>query len=309
MEKNKFSKIEILKKMLNILFKIFYHVLILFCILLIIIVVWQRATDSNQSFYGYKLFRIVSGSMVPEFNIDEIVVCQEIDTKTLEIGDIIVYRGRVGALNNKLVMHEIVGITETDKGLIFSVKGIQNITGDPNVTSGQILGKVIFKSQILTYVYSLATSAYSSFIIIMILVINVFVSFRPMKKENPKLEEYNEDDKKLEKEIKEKVLENNIEDNTENDIENTIEDKIEDNDGNDIKDRNKKYKLKNKEKDIRKIKEKNNLKKEKNIFNETQQNENNNNNETERLQEENRKLQEENKQLKEKVKKLDKNKD
>ena len=305
MEKNEFSKIEMLKKVLNILFKIIYNVLICFCILLIIIVVWQRATNSNKSFYGYKLFRIISGSMVPEYNIDEIVVCQDIDTKILEVGDVIVYRGRIGELNNKLVMHEIVGITESNNGLIFSVKGIQNITGDPNVSSGQILGKVVFKSQILTYIYSLATSAYSSFIIITILVINVFISFRPMKKETPKLAEHIEDDRKLEIQVEEKVLE----DNTENNVQNNVQ--------------NRKYKLKNKEKSIKKIKENNDLKKEieKNIFDkrcELEKNEESEKNinikkhelekidNSERLQEENRKLQEENKLLKEKVEKLNK---
>ena len=288
MEKNKFSKIDILKKVLNILFKIMYDVLICFCILLIIVVVWQRVTDSNKSIYGYRLFRIISGSMVPEYNIDEIVVCKDIDTKTLEIGDIIVYRGRVGELNNKLVMHEIIGITEKNNELIFSVKGIQNLTGDPNVSSSQILGKVIYKSQILTYVYSLATSVYSSFIIIMILVINVFISFRPMKKETPKLAEHIEEDIKTEK--NENVSENNLENN--------------------IEDKKKKYKLKNKEKSIREIKENNDLEKaiEKNIFDKID--ELDKIDESERLQEENRKLQEENKLLKEKVEKLNKkNKD
>ena len=40
-------------------------------------------------------------------------------------------------------MHEIIDIREYDGELIFSVKGIQNLLGDPNVSSSQILGKVI----------------------------------------------------------------------------------------------------------------------------------------------------------------------
>jgi len=189
MEKKEFSKLNILKKILSILLKILYDILIIFCVILIIVVVWQRITDSNRSIYGYRLFRIISGSMVPEYNIDEVVVCKEIDTRTLKIGDIIVYRGRVGELNNKLVMHEIIDIRENDGELIFSVKGIQNLLGDPNVSSSQILGRVIFKSSILTHLYALATDTNSAFIIIMILVINVFIAFLPTKKEAQKIAE------------------------------------------------------------------------------------------------------------------------
>ena len=75
-------------------------------------------------------------------------------------------------------MHEIINITQNDGELIFSVKGIQNLLGDPNVSPSQILGKVTFKSSLLTYVYALATHTHSAFIIIMILVINVFIVFQ-----------------------------------------------------------------------------------------------------------------------------------
>lgn len=269
MEKKKLSKLDLLKKIVSIVFKILYDILIFFCVILIVVVVWQRITDSNKSIYGYRLFRIISGSMVPEYNIDEVVICKEIDTNTLKIGDIVVYRGRIGELNNKLVMHEIVDIRNQDNQLTFDVKGIQNDIGDPNVSPDQILGKVIFKSEILTYLYSLATSTYWSFIIIMILVINVFIAFKPTRKEPQKLTEHCEDDKKIEEK---------------KDVENKV----------------KRYKLKDYENSIKIIK-KNNISEEKKEETPSKQID-----ENEKLQEENRKLQEENKILKEKVKKYNK---
>ena len=190
MEKKKFSKLNIAKKILSIVAKLLYDFLILFCVLLIVIVAWQRVTDSNKSVYGYRLFRIISGSMVPDYNIDEIVVCKDIDVNDIKVGDVVVYRGRIGELNDKLIMHKVVDIDREDHGLIFHVKGIQNTASDPNVQSGQIVGKVIFKSQALTNVYALATSLYSSFIIVIVLVINVFLAFRPRKREIMQLVPY-----------------------------------------------------------------------------------------------------------------------
>ncbi len=268
MEKKKFSKLNIAKKILSIVAKLLYDFLILFCILLIVIVAWQRITDSNKSVYGYRLFRIISGSMVPDYNIDEIVVCKDIDVNDIKVGDVVVYRGRIGELNNKLIMHKVVDINREDYGLIFHVKGIQNTASDPNVQSGQIVGKVVFKSQTLTYVYSLATSLYSSFFIVIVLVINVFLAFRPRKREVMQLNEYNEDVNNEEKE--------NL--------------KVEE---------HKRYTLKNYEQDIKIIKQqkiKENEEREEKIQNILKEIE-----EAEKIKEENKRLQEENKKLKEKV--------
>lgn len=212
MEKVKISKINIIEKILKIALKILYDILMLFCVVLILAVIWQRATNSDKSIFGYKLFRIISGSMVPEYNIDEVVISKDIDVKDLKIGDIVVYRGKIGDLNGKLIMHEVIDINQIDENLFFHVKGIQNNTGDPEVSDNQIVGKVIFKSQILTYVYSLATSAYSSFVIIMILVINVFVSFRYTKR-NAKVADKGNDTKEMteNKDVR-KNIDNDIDD-------------------------------------------------------------------------------------------------
>lgn len=270
MEKKKFSKLNIAKKILSIVAKLLYDFLILFCVLLIVIVAWQRVTDSNKSVYGYRLFRIISGSMVPDYNIDEIVVCKDIDVNDIKVGDVVVYRGRIGELNDKLIMHKVVDIDREDHGLIFHVKGIQNTASDPNVQSGQIVGKVIFKSQALTNVYALATSLYSSFIIVIVLVINVFLAFRPRKREIMQLNESNEDSGNL---------------------------KIE---------KHKRYTLKNYEQDIKIIKQqkiKDEEEREERIQNILKEIE-----EAEKIKEENKRLQEENKKLKEKVEKTKKTK-
>ena len=206
MEEKKFSKKDILKKILKLSLKILYDILIVFCVLLILVVVWQVVTDNNESIGGYRLFRIISGSMVPEYNVDEVVVCKDTESEDIKIGDVIVYRGKTGELTNRLIMHEVIDKKEVDGNLIFYVKGIQNTTGDPDVYESQILGVVAHSSKILTWLYHLATSTYSSFVIIVILVINVFISFLPKKEKvitlaEPKVEE---DDKNIDKNEEEK---------------------------------------------------------------------------------------------------------
>ncbi len=210
MGKKKFSKKDILKKILKVVPKILYDILIIFCVALILVVVWQIITDNNESIGGYRLFRIISGSMVPEFNVDEVVVCKDTESEDIEIGNVIVYRGKTGELTNRLIMHEVIDKKEVDGNLIFHVKGIQNTTGDPDVYASQILGVVVHESKVLTLLYHLATSTYSSFIIIVILVINVFVSFLPKKEKIITLDEPKEDAKpeNVKKEKKKKINKN-----------------------------------------------------------------------------------------------------
>lgn len=305
MEKKEFSKLNILKKLLSILPKLLYDILIIFCVILIVVVVWQRITDSNRSIYGYRLFRIVSGSMVPEFNIDEVVVCKEVTANTLKIGDVVVYRGRVGELNNKLVMHEIINITNKNGELIFSVKGIQNLLGDPNVSPSQILGKVTFKSSLLTYIYALATHTSSAFIIVMILVINVFIAFLPTKKEAKKI---------LERRNKKNLKENKKEENKELNVERKTDEIFVENIKDDFSEKIEENNIEQNEEKISK-----NEKIEEEKFSETDKNKSEKEeveensietskekelDETEILKEQNRKLQEENKKLKAKVRKI-----
>ena len=227
MEKEKIqeSQLNMFKKIAMIFLKILYDLLVVLCVILIAVIVMQRITDSNGSIKGYKIFRVVSGSMIPKFDVGEVVICKEIPANDIKVGNAIVYRGKIGELFNKLVMHEVVGINhdETDGSLEFYAKGINNNEEDPEVKEDQILGVVVFKSGILTVLYSLATSIYSSFIIVTILVLNVFISFKSNSKEKLEIEE-DEYDNYLEEENDE-VEVNDLEKHEENDkeLENELE--------------------------------------------------------------------------------------
>ena len=181
MKENKKGYIRII---LNKIFNFIYVITILICILLIFIIFMQKITDSNKSFYGYRLFRVVSGSMIPKYDIGEVVLCKETNVNDIKIGDDIVYKGIFGELENKIIMHEVVSINKDKDGkTVISAKGITNNQIDPDIRENQVYGTVKYKSLLLTILYSLATKKETSFIIIMILVINVFLSFKSENKE------------------------------------------------------------------------------------------------------------------------------
>ena len=211
------------KKILKILLKVLYQIFMLLCALLIVIIVFQKITDNNKSVAGYRIFRVVTGSMEPEYDIGEVVISKEEAPENIEIGDDIVYLGKFGEYNGKIIMHKVTQIDVDENGnRTFHAKGLYSGSiEDPQIKAEQIYGVVKLKSGILTLLYKLATSIYSSFIIVTILVLNVFISFKfPGNKRVQQLDEYVEDDE-VEAEDEE---ENDVEYEEEVDIEVVEED-------------------------------------------------------------------------------------
>lgn len=228
MEDDICTKGDITKKIVKIVLKILYQLLIIICVLLILIIVFQKITDSNRSIAGYRIFRVITGSMEPEYDVGEVVISKEIDTNEIKVGDDIVYFGSYGEYSGKIIMHSVVAIDkdENDNNINFHAKGLHSASvEDPQIKPSQIFGVVKFKSGILTVLYKLATSIYSAFIIITILVLNVFISFKFSGKD--KLQQLEESYEELDEEYVQEDIE--AEDEIENDEGEEIENNGSDN--------------------------------------------------------------------------------
>ena len=172
------------KNIIKILLIILYQILVVMALILTMVIVLQRVSASNQSIGGYRIFRVVTGSMEPEYEVGEVVICKEIDAKDIKIGDDIVYFGRNGEYAGKIIMHNVIGIDKDENGkLTFHARGLHSSSvEDPQIAEEQIYGVVKYTSRILTIMYDLATNIYSIFIIIIILALNVFIAFNTPKK-------------------------------------------------------------------------------------------------------------------------------
>lgn len=176
------------KKIIKTVLIILYQILVIMALILTMVIVLQRISANNQSIGGYKIFRVITGSMEPEYEVGEVVISKEVNPKDIKVGDDIVYLGRVGEYSGKIIMHNVVAIDTDENGdLIFHAKGLQsNSVEDPQITEDQIYGVVTYRSSILTILYDLATNIYSIFAIVIILVLNVFIAFNTPKKTKKK---------------------------------------------------------------------------------------------------------------------------
>jgi signal peptidase I len=90
-------------------------------------------------FLGVTPTVIYSGSMAPTYEVGDIVLIDEVDTNTLQEGDIIQY---VSYDNTTKIIHRIIEITEEDGRVYYLTKGDANPSSDFRpITSQRILGR------------------------------------------------------------------------------------------------------------------------------------------------------------------------
>lgn len=154
----------------NKVFKIIYGIIkfgfIFLVALYLLFILIQRVTD-NSSIMGYRIFTVASESMVPVYEINDVILVKEYDVKTLEVGDDIAYIGKFYEMKDKIVTHRIVRI-ENDEGLEIYTQGLANSLEDPVITEDQVLGKVVYKFTTISFITKLVRNKVGFFFLIFI---------------------------------------------------------------------------------------------------------------------------------------------
>ena len=140
----------------------------------IIVVCLQRFSDNKISFFNYRMFTVISGSMEPKYKIGDVLISKEVDPATIKVGDSVSYLGTDGDFKDKVITHEVVSIkTGEDGKYLFQTKGIANLFEDPTISESQLYGVVIYRSVILSIIYRIVgtTIGFYLFIILPLLFI------------------------------------------------------------------------------------------------------------------------------------------
>lgn len=183
------SKHSIAKKIWNIFMKI---VTIIIALVSIIIIV-QKVTNNKQSFMGYRIFRVQTGSMIPKYQVGDVILVKEREIDKIKVGDDVTYLGKEGATKGILITHRVIDIEEIDGQKAFHTQGIANNIEDPIVYGQQINGVVQSKMYILTLICKMLNNKYI-FYFCGILPLTIYVFFRVFKNSSDKYEKRNEKD-------------------------------------------------------------------------------------------------------------------
>lgn len=142
-----------------------------------------RAAKGDYSAPVFNAYVVLSGSMLPEIKIKDIVVTKKIAAEELEIGDIITFIAPDSRYGGISITHRILDkyYDESLGTYTYRTKGDNNNTADSSlVPNDNILGKVILKIPKLGYLQDLLSSK-GGLIIVVLIPCLVILSYDIMK--------------------------------------------------------------------------------------------------------------------------------
>lgn len=108
--------------------------------------------------------------MEPMLHVGDVIISKKTDCSEIIPGDVITYHGNYGSYSGKLITHQVVAEPYEVQGkLYFQTMGIANGYVDPEISEEQIVGKMLFKSDFLSIVYSFFITPYGLITVLVIL--------------------------------------------------------------------------------------------------------------------------------------------
>lgn len=123
----------------------------LFLVILLILTFFQKFSKGGD-FFGYQIYTVASSSMIPDYNIGDTLLVKKVPISEIKVGDAVTYKGEDRTLKDLIITHRVEKIESGDDELVFHTKGIANNIEDPLVYEHQILGKVIYRFYLLSFI-------------------------------------------------------------------------------------------------------------------------------------------------------------
>ena len=196
-------------KILRGIGKTIYVLLYIIVLLVLLVVVIQRFSGNNATIGGFRIFNVATGSMIPVYNVGDILVSKEISPEEIQVGDDIVYKGEKNEFNGKVVTHRVISKREENGKYYFVTQGVANELADPEISEEQVYGKIIYKTIILSFVSKIINNIYTFYFLIFVpiaiiickIIVDNFMSYKEGKKELAEAKGKDEDEE-LEEEDK-----------------------------------------------------------------------------------------------------------
>lgn len=157
-----------MKKALKIIGSIFKIAIWILVILIVMVILVQKLSNNKLTLANYSMYTVVTKSMVPKYDVGDMLLAKKVDPNSLKIGDDIVYLGKEDTFEGKIVTHQIIDIEDINGVRTFHTKGLANIVEDPPITSDQIYGKIQTKLTILSFLGRITSNQYGFYFIIVV---------------------------------------------------------------------------------------------------------------------------------------------
>lgn len=175
---------------LKFLLKFIKTICVIFIVLVASVVLVQRVSNNKFNLGGFSVYTIITGSMIPDYNVYDMVIAKTVDPKDIKIGDDVVYKGEVNDFKDKIITHRVISIKKGSDGYNFVTKGIANSIEDPEINESQIYAKVLCKSYVLSFLSKILNNIYAFYFVIFIpIAIMIFLEILDIINEKKELDE------------------------------------------------------------------------------------------------------------------------
>lgn len=167
-------------KVLKFIWNLLYTLMFILVVLMLVVVVMQRATNNNITIGGIRMFSVATGSMVPVYEVGDILIAKEISPEDIKVADDIIYQGKEGSFSGKIVTHRVISIEkQEDNNYKIITQGVANSAQDPEIDQTQVYGKVIYKVHSLSFLQKMMKNIYVFYFVIFAAI--VMLAYRNIK--------------------------------------------------------------------------------------------------------------------------------
>lgn len=193
-----------MRKILSTVVSIIEWIICIILVVLVLLTAFQKFSNQGN-FFGYRIYTIASGSMIPTYNIGDTLLIKEMPASEINVGDAVTYQGEASGVDGMIITHQVMEVNVDENGkYYFHTKGIANNIEDPIVYEDQVLGKVVYKFFTLSILGRITTNMLLLFLFV-ILPIGFLVAVEIVK---VVFKKEDEEDEEIENEVEE--LENKL---------------------------------------------------------------------------------------------------
>ncbi|MFO7968767.1 MAG: signal peptidase I [Candidatus Izemoplasmatales bacterium] len=184
---------KIVKKIANVFF---YALVILLVYYLFLEIVMPRKTID---YIGFKTFVVLTPSMEPEINVNDMIIVKKTKQENIEVGDTITFEVYIQDLGKEVfVTHYVADIDQSGDEVIYYTQGANAEDGEYddwvdednqeiNITYDDIAGEYVFKVPNLGLLSRMFQDPYMlGFIVLDVIIIYFLIKVIIKKKDDPK---------------------------------------------------------------------------------------------------------------------------
>lgn len=182
-------------KVLKSIWSLFRTIVTIILVILIAVIVTQRVSNNQKAIAGFRVFNVITESMVPEYKVGDTILTKTVNPSELKIGDDITYMGKKDPFKGMIITHRIVKIEKQEDGkYLIQTKGLANDIEDPEINESQVYGKVIYKIKTISFLNGIIGNLFGMYFAIFIpFGIITFVEFILYKRDKETEEEEDSD--------------------------------------------------------------------------------------------------------------------